>query len=979
MAMTPSENKKENKNSICLQEEKVAAFWETNKIFEKSVRKDAPLGSYSFYDGPPFATGTPHYGHLVASIIKDVVPRYYTMLGYSVKRRWGWDCHGLPIENIVEKELGITQKKEIESIGVKKFNDSCRSKVMTYASHWEKVIKRIGRWVDMDNPYRTMDLDFMESIWWTFKTIFDKGLIYEDYRSMHVCPRCETTLSQSEVAEGYRDIKDLSVTAKFKLVGEDNVYVLAWTTTPWTLIANVALAVGKEIDYVKLKYEDDYYILAKNRVEELFKDKEYEIVETYKGSDLLGKEYQPLFDYYVKSETLENRDRAWKIYSADYVTTDDGTGIVHIAPAFGEEDMKLGKEENLPFIQHVSLDGNFKSEVSDFPGLNVKPQGDHMSSDIEIIKYLAGKGTLFHKAKYEHSYPHCWRCDTPLINYATTSWFVSVLKIKERLLENAKNINWFPAHIKEGRFGKWLEGARDWSISRQRFWASAIPIWKCDSCEHMHVIGSVAELEGLSGISPIEDIHKDKVDPITFACAKCKGTMRRIPDVLDCWFESGAMPFAQHHYPFENKSEMEESFPAQFIAEGVDQTRAWFYYLSVIAGAVLDNHAFENVIVNGIVLAEDGKKMSKKLQNYPDPYLVLEKYSADALRMYLLSSPVMAAENFNFIEKGVEEALRKNVMLLGNIYKFYELYAPSSSDDYEALAKSSTNVLDKWIQAKFAILVSRIETEMKAYNLPKAARPITDFIDELSTWYIRRSRDRFKDLSTADGKLALATTKFILRELSIVIAPFMPFVAENLWQDLSGNNYENSEKSVHLLSWPKWKEAEGDKQILDDMTLSRQIVELALAKRDEAGIKIRQMLGRLSVSGAKELSEDYCLLIKDELNISELVLENHNESELKLILDTEITPELRLEGIKRDLIRFINRLRKQSGLTLDDKAKSYILGSLEIEKAIIKFNDDLCQETSSTAIEYYSKARDDFDFSSEQNINGEKVIIGLKK
>ncbi|MFZ2300103.1 MAG: class I tRNA ligase family protein, partial [Candidatus Moraniibacteriota bacterium] len=499
-------------------EEEILTFWDDRKIFEKSVTNREGAKRYSFYDGPPFATGTPHYGHIVASAIKDTVPRYFTMKGFHVERKWGWDCHGLPIENIAEKELGITHKKEIESLGVEKFNEICRSKVLEYASEWKKVIGRFGRWADMDNAYRTMDRDYMESVWWVFKELWDKGLIYESYRTMHICPRCETTLSQSEVAEGYADVKDLSVVTKFELVDEPGTFVLAWTTTPWTLPGNVALAIGREIIYVTIEKKDEgvggivRFVVAKDLLETIFGDEGYMVIEEYKGEKLVGKQYKPLFDYYSKDEKLEHRENGWKIYAGDFVTTKDGTGVVHIAPAFGDDDMALGKQENLPFVQHVKMDGTMKDEVTDFAGMPVKPKENPQAMDVEIIKYLAHKGLLFAKEKYEHSYPHCWRCDTPLLNYATSSWFVSVTKIKDRVLELAKNINWSPAHIKEGRFGKWLEGARDWSISRQRYWASVMPIWKCE-CGEMRVFGSVQELEEASG-KKIEDLHKHIVDEI---------------------------------------------------------------------------------------------------------------------------------------------------------------------------------------------------------------------------------------------------------------------------------------------------------------------------------------------------------------------------------------------------------------------------------------------------------------------------------
>jgi len=596
------------KQSLPEMEEKILKFWKENKVFEKSLelREDAPL--YSFYDGPPFATGSPHYGHIVASTMKDVVPRYWTMRGFHVPRVWGWDCHGLPIENIAEQELGIKRKKEIlEKYGVQKFNEICRSKVLEYVEEWKKVIKRLGRWADMENAYKTMDLPFMESVWWVFKRLWDKGLVYEGYRSMHICPRCETTLSQSEVAEGYKMTKDLSVVVKFELEDKPGTYLLAWTTTPWTLIGNVALAINNKIVYCKLKVsakggsassgkseklkveESKYYVLAKDRLDKILEDTDYEIIEEFEGSELVGRKYKPLFDYYSNQGNLENCENGWKIYSADFVTTKEGTGIVHIAPAFGEDDLNLGKEQNLPFVSHLDMDGVIREEAKDFAGLDVKPVDDPQRTDLKIVKFLAKHKLIFSKKQYEHSYPFCWRCETPLLNYATSSWFVNILEIKGEMLKLAKKINWSPKHIKEGRFGNWLEGARDWSISRQRFWASVIPIWKCE-CGEIRVFGSVKELEEASG-QKISDLHKHVVDEVTFPCEKCKGTMKRIPDVLDTWFDSGSMPYAQVHYPFENKEIFEKSFPADFIAEGVDQTRTWFYYLHAIATAIKDSPA----------------------------------------------------------------------------------------------------------------------------------------------------------------------------------------------------------------------------------------------------------------------------------------------------------------------------------------------------------------------------------------------------
>jgi isoleucyl-tRNA synthetase len=982
-------NEEQNKvktTSFPQMESDVLDFWKKNNIFSKSVEREAPQGDYVFYDGPPFATGTPHYGHIVGQILKDLMPRFFTMRGYKVERKWGWDCHGLPIENIVEKEMGSKSKKAIEELGIEKFNSSCRSKVLEYAQEWYKVSDKLGRFVDQKNAYHTMDLEYMESIWWVFKTLFDKGLIYKDYRSMHICPRCETTLSQSEVTEGYQTIKDLSCIAKFRLLDEDNTFVLAWTTTPWTLIGNVALAVGRDIDYVKIshKKEDgviENYILAKERLTEVLKDKQFEIIEEFKGEKLLDRKYEALFNYYLNNEKLENKENSWKIYEADFVNTEEGTGIVHIAPAFGQDDMNLGKEKKLAFVQHVDIDGHFKSEVLDFKGLNVKPSGDHMTTDIEIIKYLAGKGLLFFKEKYEHSYPHCWRCDTPLINYATSSWFVNVTKIKDDLLREAKNINWSPDYLKEGRFGNWLEGARDWSISRQRFWASPLPIWEC-ACGERKVIGSVEELEKLSG-QKINDIHKDVVDNIEFECPSCQGKMKRIPDVLDCWFESGSMPYAQLHYPFENKEKFEKNFPAEFIAEGIDQTRAWFYYLHVIAVGLFGKNPFKNVIVNGMVLAEDGKKMAKKLKNYPDPMMIIEKYGADSLRAYLLSSPVVSAENFNFSEKGVADSLRKNIMLLNNIYNFYQMYENDlDQTDFDNYQKSS-DILDLWIVEKLNILISDVESSMLAYNPVKAMRPITIFIDEFSTWYLRRSRDRLKGENKESKIFALSTMRFVLLNLSKVVAPFMPFIAENIWQKITKNNFEKSDSSVHLESWPSFEINEKNKEILEKMNIVRQVVELGLAKRDEAKIKVRQMLSQAIINGpsAKNINDqNYLDLIKDELNVQEVKWQEIADGDnLSVELDLEITPELKQEGLKRDLVRLINMLRKDYNFSVNDQAKVYLSGVnsevktlLDVAGESIK-KDTLCNELTI--------ADDLSELSNKKEVlfDGEKIHLAIEK
>lgn len=986
-------------------EQEILDFWDKAKTFQKSLEKVAPNGDYVFYDGPPFATGLPHYGHIVAGTMKDVIPRYKTMKGYRVERRWGWDCHGLPIENIAEKELGSKNKKDIEKMGIEKFNDICRSKVLEYVDAWKGVVKRLGRWVDMENSYKTMDLKFMESVWWVFKELWDKGLIYESYRSMHICPRCETTLSQTEVSEGYKNVKDLSVIAKFELVEEPGTFVLAWTTTPWTLIGNVALAVGENIQYIKIKknnhsripegesksFAEEYYWVAKdiferecNKETGHFKNNLVSLTDEIKlGAELVGKKYKPVFDYYFNDD-LPNKEKGWKIYAADFVTTTDGTGIVHIAPAFGEDDLEIGKKYDLPFIQHVGMDGVIKEMAKDFTGMNVKPADDHQKSDIEIIKYLAGHGLLFHKEKYEHSYPHCWRCDTPLINYATSSWFVNVLKIKEQALGFAKEIEWFPAHIKEGRFGKWMEGARDWSISRQRFWASVMPIWKC-KCGEMTVFGSVADLEKVSG-QKITDIHKHIVDKIKFSCEKCAGEMTRVPDVLDTWFDSGSMPYAQMHYPFENKDKFEKNFPAEFIAEGVDQTRAWFYYLHIIGTAIMGGHAFKNVIVNGIVLAEDGKKMSKKLKNYPDPSLILDKYGADALRFYLMSSPVVATENLNFSEKGVEEALRKNVMTLWNVYKFYELFNKENLNliSSENIYDVSENILDKWILIRLNNLIAQITNNIDGYDLSGAARPITDFIDDLSTWYLRRSRERLKSDNQQEKDTALLIMRYVLTELSKLMAPFTPFIAEGIWQRVTSNNFQDNERSVHLEKWAEVFIEEGKLQesinISDKMSAVRRVVELGLAARKTANIKTRQILQSLTTKCPTDifelLNDDHGVidLIRDELNIKDVKFAKY-DGNLDIELDATMTRELELEGLAREIIRTANAIRKEMGLSIDDLAGLHY-SSDKLNEVFDKFDKNILRETACSG--YILGNVDKSGAIKEIIVDGDRIVIGIK-
>ncbi|MCW1888115.1 MAG: isoleucine--tRNA ligase [Candidatus Moranbacteria bacterium] len=955
-------------------EKQVLEHWKEQQIFEKSVNKDAPNGDFVFYDGPPFATGLPHYGHLLQSIVKDIFPRYKTMTGHRVERRWGWDCHGLPIENLVEKELGFKNKKDIEEYGIEKFNELCRSKVLQYASDWKVYVERLGRFVDMEHSYFTMSPEYMESVWWVWKSLWEKGLVYESYRTMHICPRCETTLSQAEVSEGYKDVKDLAVTAKFELVdsirmndskestsngvSEPKTYMLAWTTTPWTLPGNVALAVGKDIEYVKISFEESLYIVAKDLVEKVFIGKEYELKEEIKGEDLIGKSYIPPFRDYFEQTDLENRENGWKVYHADFITTDMGTGIAHEAPAFGEDDMLLGKEHNLPWVQHVAMDGTIKPEVKEFASMQVKPLDNPQAFDIEIIKALAGKGLLFAKEKYEHSYPHCWRCDTPLLNYATGSWFVAVEKIKEEMLENAKEINWSPEHVKAGRFGKWLEGARDWSVSRQRFWASCIPLWEC-ACGEREVIGSVKELEAKCG-EKVEDLHKHTIDKLTWSCGKCGGEMKRIPDVLDTWFDSGSMPYAMNGYTGEGEI---TQFPADFIAEMVEQTRTWFYYQHVLGVALYDQPVFKNAVATGVILAEDGRKMSKKLQNYPDPMHIFDTYGADALRLYITTSPVVQAENLNFSEKDLQTMVRNTFRMLWNSYSFFTTYASIDKWSPHSEAKASENILDRWLLSELQVLIEKMTEELENYKPAQAARLIAPFVDDLSNWYIRRSRKRFwKNENDDDKEAAYQTLHTVLVELAKLMAPFTPFIAEEMYRNLT------DEESVHLAGWPVSTSV--DVQVSNQMDTVRTLVTLGLQLRSDVKIKVRQPLQSVSVKF--DLEAEFQEILKDELNIKEVFI-NQNQQEF-LIFDSEITPELKLEGEMREIIRAIQEGRKKAGFNVEDRI---ILGYSGKEEVFGVHQDEIAHEVLATEVK--AGELENTEYNSTVDIEGGALTFWLKR
>ncbi len=1150
----------ENKNkSINEKELEVLKFWNENQIFEKSLintKKEKGDNNYTFYDGPPFATGLPHHGHLLASTIKDAIPRFQTMNGKYVRRVWGWDCHGLPIENLIENKFNLNSRKDIEEFGIDKFNQAAKESVLTYEKEWKEIIPRFGRWVDMKNSYKTMDRSFIESVWWTFAELAKKDLVFEGYKSMHICPRCETTLAQSEVAQGYKDLTDISVTAKFELVDEPNTFVLAWTTTPWTLPGNVALAVNVEVEYVKVKVETgEQFILAKERVSEVMKENTFEVVEEFLGKELVGKKYKPVFDYYL-DKNLENKENLYTIVGALFVTLDTGTGIVHIAPAFGEDDLVLGREKSLPIIKHVEFNGDFSKEVKDFAGMKVKTAEDNQSADIAILKNLSERNLIFSKEKLVHAYPTCWRCETPLLNYATSSWFIDVPKIKNNLIKTNSKINWIPENIRDGRFGKWLEGAREWAVSRSRYWGAPLPIWKEVDGDEVKIIGSLKELaennvvkpkneyyfmrhaeahhnvnrvqdssmdenNGLTeeGVKQVEEAKKnckmnfdlivsspfprtkmtaevmagDKKDEIIYddhfreigfgkfdgksekemleyygdrflsfktrfggeesrkdvAARMMKGIlnleekyegkkilivshrtpiqtalgsgglyteeelvadslcenpkyypknvqvvkldlkmvprdetgainmhrpyidqvvlqsskgkeMKRVEYVFDCWFESGSMPYAQFHYPFENKKLFKDNFPADFIAEGLDQTRGWFYSLLNIGVSLFGKAPYKNVIVNGLLLAADGEKMSKSKNNYTDPMVLVEKFGADAFRYSLLSSPVVTAENTPFIDSSVEEVYKKIVSKLENVLSFYEM-----TKDENLTTAFSENLnekrmrnmikespLDSWIFARFNSVLENTTKMMGVYRLDSATRPFEKFIDDLSTWWLRRSRERLKG-EGEEKEVAQFTLFKILTEFSKIIAPFMPFIAERVYQSVSLEN-EKAKESVHLEAWPEIF-VEIKNEVLGEIEEAREVVTELLMIRQKNNIPVRQPLATAFIN--KNIKEKYLNIISEELNVKKIEVKLDGENSLDLTL----TEELKREGEYREFSRKVKDLRKEKNLTPNDSVSLLVKATKERIGLIKSFEEEIKKDTKLSEIKYEESEKEELN------------------
>ena len=896
-------------------EKKTEKFWRDNEIFKKSMDSRKEGETYTFYDGPPTANGKPHIGHVLTRVIKDMIPRYQTMKGHMVPRKAGWDTHGLPVELEVEKKLGLNGKEQIEEYGMEPFIKQCKESVWKYKSMWEDFSGTVGFWADMDNPYVTYDDNFIESEWWALKTIWDKKLLYKGFKIVPYCPRCGTPLSSQEVAQGYKSVKERSAIVRFKVVGED-AYFLAWTTTPWTLPSNVALCVNPNDTYIKVKANDGYtyYIaeaLADNVLGKLATDDApaYEVLETMKGADLERKEYEPLYDC-AKQVADKQRKKGFYVTCDTYVTMSDGTGIVHIAPAFGEDDANVGRKYELPFVQFVNDKGEMTEETP-FAGLFVK------KADPEVLKDLDAKGQLFDAPKFEHDYPHCWRCDTPLIYYARESWFIKMTAVKDDLVANNNTVNWIPKSIGEGRFGNWLENVQDWGISRNRYWGTPLNIWECCDCGCQESIGSRAELAEKSG-NPDDakvELHRPYIDKVTFKCKECGGTMKRVPEVIDCWFDSGAMPFAQHHYPFENKELFEQQFPADFISEAVDQTRGWFYSLMAESTLLFNKAPYKNVIVLGHVQDENGQKMSKSKGNAVDPFEALEKYGADAIRWYFYINSAPWLPN-RFHGKAVEEGQRKFMGTLWNTYAFYVLYAEIDQFDPTkyTLDYDKLSVMDKWLLSKMNSMVKAVDDNLGNYRIPEAARALDDFVDEMSNWYVRRSRERFWAKDMPQDKInAYMTLYTALVTVAKAAAPMIPFMTEDIYQNLVRSVDKSAKESIHLCDFPKVNEAHIDKELEENMERVLKIVVLGRACRNKSNIKNRQPIGKMFVKAEFELPEFFKEIITEELNIKEVEF----TEDVRAFTSYSFKPQLRTVGPKYG--KFLGKI-KEALANLDGNA-----------------------------------------------------------
>ncbi|HIS46670.1 MAG TPA: isoleucine--tRNA ligase [Candidatus Scybalocola faecigallinarum] len=1021
-------------------EKDVEKFWEDENIFEKSIESRANCPEYTFYDGPPTANGKPHIGHVLTRVIKDMIPRYKTMKGYQVPRKAGWDTHGLPVELEVEKKLGLDGKEQIEEYGLEPFIEHCKESVWKYKGMWEDFSATVGFWADMENPYVTYHNDFIESEWWALKQIWEKGLLYKGYKIVPYCPRCGTPLSSHEVAQGYKDVKERSAVVRFKVKDED-AYILAWTTTPWTLPSNVALCVNPDENYVKVKKGEYTYYMAEALVGKILEE-DYEILETYKGKDLEYKEYEPLFPF------VKLNKKAYYVTCDTYVTLTDGTGVVHIAPAFGEDDSNVGRKYDLPFLQLVDGKGEMTAETP-WAGVFCK------KADPMVLEDLDKRGLLFSAPKFEHSYPHCWRCDTPLIYYARESWFIKMTAVKDDLIRNNNTVNWIPESIGKGRFGDWLENVQDWGLSRNRYWGTPLNIWECE-CGHQHAIGSIAELKEMSDNCPDDiELHRPYIDAVTIKCPKCGKPMHRVPEVIDCWFDSGSMPFAQHHYPFENEDLFKAQFPADFISEAVDQTRGWFYSLMAISTLIFNKAPYKNVLVLGHVQDENGQKMSKSKGNAVDPFDALETYGADAIRWYFYINSAPWLPN-RFHGKAVMEGQRKFMGTLWNTYAFFVLYA--NIDNFNALEYTleydKLSVMDKWLLSKLNSTVKAVDDHLENYRIPEAAKALQEFVDDMSNWYVRRSRERFWAKGMEQDKInAYMTLYTALVTICKTAAPMIPFMTEEIYQNLVRSLDKNAPESIHLCDFPKVEEAHIDKELEKDMDLVLQVVVQGRACRNAANIKNRQPIGQMYIKANFELPEFFREIIADELNVKQvefvddisrfisytfkpnfatlklkyskklgvlrqilakidgheamaqlkangcikvdadgemcelleedLLIEaahtdgyvSSSERDVTVVLDTNLSEELLMEGFVREIISKIQTMRKEAGFEVTDHIEISMRGNDKVA-GIVKENEATVKsEVMADAVSYDNAS----GYVKEWNINGEKVTLGVTR